>query len=159
MPVSNTPTEFHIINKERPTFCFVGVTTSKSSIMKVFTRLAEALEYPEVVLEGIDHVLHDEPTAYRQTVAQIKFDPLSLGALVTAHKIDILETAEDMFDLLHSSAKITGEISCISKQGDLLAGHAKDPLTAGLSLDSILGKRLFLTHRRPRPAFRRWGFW
>ena len=135
--------EFHVSTKKVPTFYFVGVTTSRSSIMKVFPRWAEALGSPEIVIEGIDHALHDNPEAYRRTVAQIKFDPLSLGALVTTHKIDLLEAAEDMFDVLHSSSRITGEVSCISKRDGLLIGHAKDPLTSGLSLDAVLGENYF----------------
>ena len=100
-----------IMTKLKPTFYFVGVSTGKSSINKVFPRWAQALGRPDVVLEGIDHKLHDAPEAYRQTVAQIKYDPLSLGGLVTTHKIDLLEAAEDMFDELHSTAQLTGEIS------------------------------------------------
>lgn len=143
MSNSETPHQYSITTKTDPTFYFVGVTTGQSSIMKVFPRWMEALGHPEVVMEGIDHALHDEPEAYRQTVAQIKYDPLSLGALVTSHKISVLEAAEDMFDVLHSSSQLTGEVSCISKQDGKLVGHAKDPLTSGLSLDVVLGKGYF----------------
>lgn len=129
---------FQVVKKERPTFYFVGVTTNQSSIMKIFPLWMEALGRPEVVIEGIDHPIHDRPEAYRQTVAQIKYDPLSLGALVTSHKIDLLEAARDMFDELHESALLTGEISSISKRDGRLIGHAKDPLTAGMSLDAFL---------------------
>jgi shikimate dehydrogenase len=131
------------ITKNIPTFYFVGVTTAQSSIMKVFPRWMQALGRPDVVIAGIDHMIHDDPSAYRQTVAQIKYDPLSLGALVTTHKIDLLEASRDMFDELHSSALLTGEISSISKRDGRLVGHAKDPLTAGLSLDAILGEGYF----------------
>ncbi len=134
---------YPIITKSRPTLYFVGVTTSKSSIMKVFPRWMEALGRPEVVIEGIDHKIHGKPKEYRQTVAQIKYDPLSLGALVTTHKIDLLTAANDMFDELHESSRLTGEVSSISKRGDQLWGHAKDPLTSGLSMDSFLGKGYF----------------
>ncbi len=129
---------YPIINKTRPTIIFIGVTTSKSSIMKVFPRWMEALGRPEVVIEGIDHKIHDKPEAYRRTVAQMKYDPLSLGALVTTHKIDLLTAARDMFDQLHESSRLTGEVSSISKRGEQLWGHAMDPLTSGLSLDAIL---------------------
>lgn len=132
-----------IITKTVPTFYFVGVTTSKSSIMKVFPRWMEALGRPEIVIDGIDHALHDQPEAYRGTVAQIKYDPSSLGALVTTHKIDVLTSAREMFDTLDSSSLITGEVSCISKRHGLLIGHALDPLTAGLSLDAVLGQDYF----------------
>ena len=134
---------YPIVTKTVPTFYFVGVTTKQSSIMKVFPRWMQALGRPDVVIEGIDHVPHDEPEAYRATVAQIKYDPLSLGALVTTHKIDLLEAARDMFDNLHSSAALTGEVSSISKRGDGLWGHAKDPITSGLSMDAFLGEGYF----------------
>src|SRR5690606_6245851 len=104
-------THYAIETKTVPTFYFVGVTTGKSSIMRVFPRWMEAIGRPEVVIEGIDHPIHDDPEAYRRTVAQMKYDPLSLGALVTTHKIDLLEAARDMFDELHSSARLTGEVS------------------------------------------------
>lgn len=134
---------YTIETKQVPTFYFVGVTTGQSSIMRVFPRWMEAIGRPDVVIEGIDHKIHDDREAYRRTVAQIKYDPLSLGALVTTHKIDLLEAARDMFDELHSSAVLTGEVSSISKRGDTLWGHAKDPLTGGMSLDAITGPGYF----------------
>jgi shikimate dehydrogenase len=135
--------DYRVETKTVPTFYFVGVTTGRSSIMKVFPRWMEAIGHPEVVMAGIDHAIHDDPEAYRQTVAQMKYDPLSLGALVTTHKIDLLEAARDMFDELHSSAVLTGEVSSISKRYGRLWGHAKDPLTGGLSLDAITGPGYF----------------
>lgn len=137
----NSP--YPIQTKKVPTFYFIGVTTGQSSIMKVFPRWMQALGHPEVVIEGIDHKPHDDPEAYRRTVAQIKYDPLSLGALVTTHKIDLLEAARDMFDHLHSSSVLTGETSCISKRADGLWAHAKDPITSGLSMDAFLGEGYF----------------
>lgn len=134
---------YPIITKTRPTFYFVGVSTSKSSIMKVFPRWMEVLGRPEVVIEGIDLKIHDKPEPYRRTVAQMKYDPLSLGALVTTHKIDLLTAARDMFDELHESSRLTGEVSSISKRGEQLWGHAKDPLTSGLSMDAFLGSGYF----------------
>ena len=135
--------KYPIRTKSVPTFYFVGVTTSKSSIMKVFPRWMEAIGRPEIVIKGIDHKIHDDPEKYRATVAQFKYDPLSLGGLVTTHKIDLLEASRDMFDVLHSSAQLTGEVSSISKKDGKLIGHAKDPLTSGLSLEAFLGKGYF----------------
>jgi shikimate dehydrogenase len=129
--------------KKANTFYFIGVTTGKSSIREVFPRWMKALGRPEIVLEGVDHPPHDSPEAYRRSVAQIKYDPLSLGALVTTHKINVFEAASDMFDEIHESATLTGEISCISKREGRLIGHAKDPLTGGMSLDAILGMDYF----------------
>jgi shikimate 5-dehydrogenase len=134
----NDTERYPIITKTVPTFYFVGVTTSKSSIMKVFPHWMEAIGRPDIIIEGIDQKIHDKPETYRATVAQIKYDPLSLGGLVTTHKIDLLTAARDMFDELHSSARLTGEVSSISKLNGKLVGDAKDPLTSGLSMDSFL---------------------
>ena len=133
----------NITAKTVPTFYFVGVTTGKSSIMKVFPLWMKELGRPDVVIEGIDHKIHDEPEAYRATVAQIKTDPLSLGGLVTTHKMDIYAAARDMFDYFDPYAQVTHEISSISKQEGRLEGHAKDPISAGMSLDTIIDEGYF----------------
>ena len=131
-------TQYPIKTKGAPTFYFIGVTTGKSSINRVFPLWMQVLGRPEVVLEGIDHPIHDAPENYRASVAQLKYDPRSLGALVTTHKVDICTAARDMFDYLDPYARITGELSCISKCEGRLEGHAKDPITAGLSLEAII---------------------
>ncbi|MBW7959525.1 MAG: shikimate dehydrogenase [Candidatus Promineofilum sp.] len=129
---------YPIITQPQPTMYFIGVTTGKSSINKVFPLWMDALGRPEVVLRGIDHPVHDDPERYRASVAQIKYDPNSLGALVTTHKIDLFAAAKDMFDYADPYAEITGELSSISKLDGRLEGHAKDPITAGLSLEAII---------------------
>jgi shikimate dehydrogenase len=129
---------FNVIKKKVPTFYFVGVTTTKSSIMKVFPLWMDVLERPEIVIEGIDLKIHDTPQAYRAATAQMKYDPNSLGALVTTHKVDLYEAAEDMFEYFDPYATELGEISSISKRNAHLEGHAKDPISAGLSMDAIL---------------------
>lgn len=134
---------FDIQTKSVPTFYFIGVTTGKSSIMKVFPLWMKVLGRPEIVIEGIDLKIHDTPQAYRQAVAQIQRDPLSIGALVTTHKIDLYQATRDMFDYLDPYARICGELSSISKRDGGLEGHAKDPITAGLSLDAIVGPGYF----------------
>jgi len=134
---------YQIVTKTVPTFYFIGVTTGKSSIMKVFPLWMKELGRPEIVMEGIDHPMHDRPENYRRSVAQIKYDPLSLGALVTTHKINLLEAARDMFDYLDPNAQICGEVSSISKLEGRLEGHAFDPITAGLSMDAIVEKDYF----------------
>ena len=130
--------DYKITNKTVPTFYFIGVTTGKSSINKVFPLWMDVFGKPEVVLEGIDHVIHDEPENYRKSVAQLKYDPLSLGALVTTHKMNVYSAANDMFDYFDPYAKTTAELSCISKKNGELRGYAKDPITAGLSLEAII---------------------
>jgi shikimate dehydrogenase len=132
-----------IVFQNQPTFFFIGVTTGKSSINQVFPLWMKALDREDVVLKGIDHPIHDDPQAYRSTVEQIKMDPMSLGGLVTTHKMDLYAAAKDMFYSLDHYAMICAELSSISKEGGKLEGHAKDPISAGLSLDTILGKGYF----------------
>lgn len=135
--------EYDIITKKQPTFYFIGVTTGKSSINKVFPLWMDVLGRSDVVLEGMDHPLHDQPEKYRASVAQIKYDPLSLGALVTSHKMNVYSAARDMFDYFDHYALTTAELSSISKEGQELRGHAKDPITAGLSLEAIIDPGYF----------------
>jgi shikimate 5-dehydrogenase len=121
-----------------PTLYFIGVTTGSSSIMRVFPAWADYLGLENAKIVGIDFPLHAEARRYRETVSFIKHDPLSLGALVTTHKIDLFHACSDLFDRLDPHARLMQEASCISKSGDRLVAHAKDPITAGLALDAFL---------------------
>ncbi|MGA2976051.1 MAG: shikimate dehydrogenase [Spirochaetia bacterium] len=123
---------------ERPTMYFVGVTTAKSMIMRVFPKWARYLELGNCEIKGIDLAQHDEPERYRGVVSFIKDDPLSLGALVTTHKIDLLRASRDLFDELDHFASLMGEVSSISKSNSRLFGGAKDPITSGLALADFL---------------------
>jgi len=129
----------HLPAAEKPTIYFIGVTTGKSSIMTVFPGWAEYLGLGDVAIVGVDCKIHDAPETYRRVVSHIKADPLSRGALVTTHKLDLLKASRDLFDVLDPWAELIGEVSSISKRGDRLVGHAKDPITSGLALDAIVG--------------------
>ena len=122
----------------QPTIYFIGVTTGQSSIMSVFPRWAEHLGLREAVIRGIDCKWHDDPEVYRRIVENLRQDQLSLGALVTTHKIDLLTACRDLFDELDAYAQLTGEVSGISKRDGRLVGHAKDPISSGLSLEAFL---------------------
>ncbi len=123
---------------DRPTIYFFGVSTGNSSIMRVFPKWARYLALGDCAIKGVDFVPHTEPEQYREAVAFIKSDPLSLGALVTTHKIDLLKACRDQFEELDEYAALMGEASCISKRDGKLAAHAKDPITSGLSLEAFL---------------------
>jgi shikimate 5-dehydrogenase len=127
----------------QPTFYFIGVTTAKSSIMQVFPAWARYLGLKDAVIKGIDFPLHADPAAYREAVAFIKQDSLSLGALVTTHKLDLFEAAKDMFDEIDQYAALMGETSCLSKRDGKLVCHAKDPISSGLAIDGFLPERHF----------------
>ncbi len=122
----------------QPTMYFIGVTTTKSSIMQVFPEWAKALGLKDAVMKGIDIAIHEKPEVYREVVDFIKNDPLSMGALVTTHKIDLYEAAKDMFDYLDPYAQAFGELSSISKLDGQLRGHAKDPITCGLAMEAFV---------------------
>lgn len=122
----------------QPTLYFIGVTTTKSSIMKVFPAWAKHLGLDNAIIKGIDFPLHAPAQDYRDAVEFIKHDPLSMGALVTTHKIDLYKAAYDLFDVIDPHAKFMDETSCLSKRDGKLVCHAKDPISSGLSLDSFL---------------------
>lgn len=130
----------------QPTIYFIGVTTGKSSIMKVFPRWAKALNLKDAIIRGIDFKPHSDPEAYREAVQFIKEDPLSLGALVTTHKIDLYNSCKDLFDYIDPFAAQLGEISCISKKDGRFRAHAKDPISSGLALEAFVPENYWKDH-------------
>lgn len=122
----------------QPMLYFIGVTTAKSSIMKVFPAWAAHLGLEDAAIKGIDFPLHADPNQYRAAVDFIKHDPLSLGALVTTHKIDLYKACRDQFDEIDPHARFMGETSCLSKRDGRLLCHAKDPISSGLALDAFI---------------------
>jgi len=120
-----------------PTIYFVGVTTGKSSIMKVFPKWSDILGIGAEIA-GYDAPLNAPDEVYRTIVQHIKDDPLSMGALVTTHKIDLLTATRDLFDTLDPYAELCGEISCIAKRYGRLEGYAKDPISSGLAWQAFV---------------------
>ena len=129
----------------KPTIYFIGVTTGKSSIMRVFPKWAEALGL-DADIKGIDFKPHSPAEDYREAVEFIKNDPLSLGALVTTHKIDLYNACKDLFEYLDPFATKLGEISSISKKDGKLCGHAKDPISSGLALEHFVPENFWKDH-------------
>ena len=120
-----------------PTMYFVGVTTQQSSIMQIFPKWAAVLGI-QAVLKGIDIPIHAPAEDYRAVVNFIKQDPLSLGALVTTHKIDMYQAAKDIFDECDPLALSFGELSSISKMDGKLWAKAKDPISSGSALSEFI---------------------
>ena len=121
---------------------FIGVTTAGSSIMDLFPRWAVILGV-EAGIEGKDLPLGGPPEMYVEAVREIAEDPGTAGALVTSHKVDVYRHAGELFDEVDAYARLCREISCISKLRGRLVGHAKDPLTAGLAMEHMLGPDYF----------------
>lgn len=122
----------------KPAMFFIGVTTGKSSINKVFPLWAEHLGLGDCELRGMDFPIHDDPAHYRAAVDFIKQDPLSLGALVTTHKMDLCAACRDQFDHLEPLSASMGELSSIYKRDGNLHARAADPWTVGYSLEAFL---------------------
>lgn len=121
---------------------FVGVTTSSSSIMQIFPLWSRVLGL-DAELVGLDIPLDAPPSAYRRAMEEMSADPECVGALVTTHKIALLDATRDMFDELDPFAAAVGEVSSITFRDGRTTGAAKDPITAGLALEEVLDDRHF----------------
>ena len=128
---------------ETPTIHFVGVSTGQSSIMKVFPNWATELGIGEAIIRGIDLPLNAPPESYREVVNFIRNDDQSRGALVTTHKIDLFRAARQQFDEFDWFATAMHEVSSISKRNGKLIGQAKDPVSAGRTLCSMLAENFW----------------
>ncbi|MCL2231926.1 MAG: shikimate dehydrogenase [Treponema sp.] len=120
-----------------PTFYFIGVQTGKSSIMTVFPKWAEALGL-QAEMKGIDLPLHAPAEDYRRVAQFLKDDALSLGALVTTHKLDMFKACKDIFDYVDPFGERLEEVSCLSKKDGKFCAHAKDPISSGLALEAFV---------------------
>jgi shikimate dehydrogenase len=126
----------------RPTMYFVGVTTGSSSILKIFPLWAEILGI-DALLIGHDLPLDASAAQYREIALHIKSDPLARGALVTSHKINLLNAARDLFDFLDPDAILCDEVSSISKTNNRLEGHAVDPISSRLTWNHFVPRDHF----------------
>lgn len=124
---------------EKRTFYFIGITTGKSAIMRLFPKWADHLGLDADIV-GIDMKIHDRPENYVKIAKFLKHDENSLGALVTTHKIDMYHACKSaaVFDQFDTYADMLEEISCISKNAGRFEGHAKDPISSGLAFDSFV---------------------
>ena len=117
---------------------FVGVSTSGSSIRRVFPRWAHTLDLPTDVLVGRDVPLGTSEQDYRALVTSLRDDASVRGALVTTHKVGVHRAAADLFDELDPLAVTFGEISSIYRRDGRWCGAAKDPVTVRLALEEFL---------------------
>jgi shikimate dehydrogenase len=120
---------------------FVGVTTGQSSIRRIFPAWARELGLGEASIRGWDIALHAPAAAYRAAVEEILSAEDVVGALVTTHKIDLYDACRDRFDVVDELAELCGEVSCLAKRDGALCAWAKDPITAGRTLDAMLDGR------------------
>lgn len=128
----------HISRQDIPTMYFIGVTTGQSTMTRLFPLWATILGL-NARLIGVDLPLQASMEQYREAVTQIKYDPLSVGALITTHKINLFNAAEDLFDALDPYAQLCREVDCISKRDGHLVAHSMDPTGSRRAIQTILG--------------------
>lgn len=121
---------------------FVGVSTGQSSIMRVFPRWSDLLGL-DADLVGLDIPLDAPRERYRSAMRELRDDPACRGALVTTHKIAVFDAAADLFSGFDEFALACGEVSSVSVSHGRLHGAAKDPITAGLSMEEFLAPTHF----------------
>ena len=112
---------------------FIGVSTGGSSIMRIFPKWSDILGL-DCEIVGIDMPLRAPAERYRRVMRDIIDDPAVKGALVTAHKIDLLRACRDQFDALDQYATICDEVSCVVKRAGKLLGYAKDAISSAQAL-------------------------
>jgi shikimate 5-dehydrogenase len=127
-----------MITQAVPTLYFFGVTTAQSSSRKMFPLWTEILGLSKAQWVGVDFPLNAPSEQYRAAVEQIKYDPLSCGALVTTHKVNVLNAARNLFEELTADATLCNEVACIYKDGLRLIGHAVDPETSGKAMQYFI---------------------
>ncbi len=116
---------------------FIGVSTGGSSIMRIFPRWSDILGLNcEIV--GVDLPLRAPAERYRRVMQQIIADPTVKGALITAHKIDMLQACRGKIDELDQYARICDEVSCIIKREGKLLGFAKDAISSAQALANFV---------------------
>ncbi|WP_119070981.1 shikimate dehydrogenase family protein [Aggregatilinea lenta] len=130
--------EFDVVTRDVPTAYFFGVTTGRSLSRRMFPRWAEILGLGNAELVGLDLPINGPAEVYRRAIYQIKCDPLSLGAVITTHKLNTLSAARDLFDVLTAEAQLTQEVASVYKRDGKLVGHAVDPITSGLSMQQFV---------------------
>ena len=118
-------------------FIFVGVSTAGSSIMKIFPQWSTLLGLDAEIV-GCDLPLRSANTTYRCVLQEIRDDPMVVGALVTAHKIDLLRAGRDLIDKLDEQAALCDEASCLAKRNGRLLAFAKDPIASVAALDGVV---------------------
>ena len=137
-----------MIPADKPTFWFIGVTTAQSSIMRVFPDWARHLGLGDVAMRGIDLALHDRPERYRAVVRFLKTDPLSRGALVTTHKLDLFAAAHDLFDEIDPHARLMAEPKIALSKRAAADLPCQDPdLVRSWRCDGFLPPDPFRPHR------------
>lgn len=126
------------VGATRPTMYFIGVTTGSSAIHRVFEAWRPVLGLEHVDLVGIDVPVGAPEEEYRRVVEHLRDDPLSCGALVTTHKLDLYATCSDLLVGVDEDARRLAEVSALVAADGQIRGRALDTVTSALALRSIV---------------------
>jgi shikimate 5-dehydrogenase len=113
--------------------------------MKIFPKWTGFLGI-KAAIKGIDLPPHAPEEEYRKVIDFMKNDPLSLGGLVTIHKLDLFKACRDMFDYIDPYAQKLAEVSSLSKLHGNFYAHAKDPISSGLALKHFVPDGFWADH-------------
>ncbi|WP_433077155.1 hypothetical protein ACQP1P_33765 [Dactylosporangium sp. CA-052675] len=136
MPAVLTPSA--LTPATAPTMYFIGVTTGSSAIHRVFAAWRPLLGLDGVELTGIDIPVAAPAADYRAVVAHLRDDPLSRGALVTTHKLDLYAATRDQLRGVNGDAARLHEVSALVAGDGVIDGLALDTITSELSLHAIV---------------------
>ena len=93
-------------------------------------RWAGHLQLGEAELRSIDCNVPAPPEVCRNILRSLQADRLSLGALLTTPKLNLLPSCRDMFSSLDPDVATGGQVSSISKREGKLVGHARESLAS-----------------------------
>lgn len=110
--------------------------------MDLFPLWSDALGL-EAQIRGIDLAIGAHREDVRSSIETLVNDPEARGALVTTHKVAVIEHAPDLFVQLDDWAHLCGEVSCIAKRSTGLHGWAMDPVTSWKAFVDIAGASYF----------------
>jgi len=118
---------------------FLGVSTGRSIIQKLFLPWAECLGR-RMFLAPIDLPLKSADAEYRKFVEDVRaVDSEFSGALVTSHKASLFDAAADIFDVITDASARLGEIGMIYQRDGKLIGDANDAISTSKVCSHFLG--------------------
>lgn len=118
---------------------FIGVTTGASLSHRFFPNWTRALGLEaDCRLVGIDLPLGASSEDYRQVIKDLRDLPGVHGALITSHKISLMDASCDLFDQVDETSAQAGEVGCITARGGRLTALALDPMTSSFAMDEFV---------------------
>ena len=115
---------------------FVGVTTASSLIHRALPVWQPLLPVP-CGLRGVDIDLDADDDTYRRLLHDLRDDTHAHGAVVTAHKVRLFQSARAEFSYLDPLALACHEVNAVRRGPGGLMGWARDPVSVGRVVDRI----------------------